>query len=510
MNNSIFEIVESSSDTSESSEEEEIHFKQTRFMNMTTYEDYEKNRNFLYTKDLVRKRILIDSHNYYQSQSDFNTSNFIVDFDFQSNVLNNTSSQITTNYSSYPNVIGFRLIRSTIRTPPFNVNTTNNIIKYKKKGGDGTIYTITINPGVYNMNNLSSVFQKYQGSSKIKDGTRITETINTLDYTDFVTYDDTNVRGYSIHESCRFSPGNTQNIDNILSGYPGTPHLSDTGDNATLQDGDRVLLRNQRDTEYMDAPTKNGIYYYNGSSGKLERVLSDDPAAQGKVLHPGTMIYITEGSQEGNSFILDDSEMSLSNPVIVGETELKFKVFSSQDVVERNTFNFRYIGETSTSIPRETGIKSNIFEITYNGEGGEEIIFLWDYNNFTRGAARLFGFLPKVTETTNQKLYSDRSPDVSTHFVDLVIPEIPSISCKKNASGKEVIERIQLKAGHGAYLHYNVGLEESKIQNFFSPISLHRLSIQLYSVNNVLYDSNNSDVSFEFEITMVKNKKLLT
>ena len=106
----------------------------------------------------------------------------------------------------------------------------------------------------------------------------------------------------------------------------------------------------------------------------------------------------------------------------------------------------------------------------------------------------MFGFLPKVTETTNQKLYSDRSPDVSTHFVDLVIPEIPSISCKKNSSGKEVIERIQLKAGHGAYLHYNVGLEESKIQNFFSPISLHRLSIQLYSVNNVLYDSNNSDV----------------
>ena len=506
MNNSIFEIVESSSDTSESSEEEEIHFKQTRFMNMTTYEEYEKNRNFLYTKDLVRKRILIDSHNYYQSQSDFNTSNFIVDFDFQSNVLNNTSSQITTNYSSYPNVIGFRLIRSTIRTPPFNVNTTNNIIKYKKKGGDGTIYTITINPGVYNMNNLSSVFQKYQGSSKIKDGTRITETINTLDYTDFVTYDDTNVRGYSIHESCRFSPGNTQNINETLV------YLNGSDNDSPLQDGDRVLLRHQWGDGGEDA-VKNGIYRYNALSMMLERVLSDDPAAQGKVLHPGTMIYITEGSQEGNTFILNDSEMSLSNPVIVGETELKFKVFSSQDshgVVERNTFNFRYIGETSTSIPRETGIKSNIFEITYNGEGGEEIIFLWDYNNFTRGAARLFGFLPKVTETTNQKLYSDRSPDVSTHFVDLVIPEIPSISCKKNASGKEVIERIQLKAGHGAYLHYNVGLEESKIQNFFSPISLHRLSIQLYSVNNVLYDSNNSDVSFEFEITMVKNKKLLT
>ena len=27
---------------------------------------------------------------------------------------------------------------------------------------------------------------------------------------------------------------------------------------------------------------------------------------------------------------------------------------------------------------------------------------------------------------------------------------------------------------------------------------------------NILYDTNNSDNSFEFEITMVKNKKLLT
>tara|TARA_Y100001936_G_C16082339_1_gene678836 strand:- start:1097 stop:2623 length:1527 start_codon:yes stop_codon:yes gene_type:complete len=508
MNNSIFEIVESSSDTSESSEEEEIHFKQTRFMNMTTYEEYEKNRNFLYTKDLVRKRILIDSHNYYQSQSDFNTSNFIVDFDFQSNVLNNTSSQITTNYSSYPNVIGFRLIRSTIRTPPFNVNTTNNIIKYKKKGGDGTIYTITINPGIYNMNNLSSVFQKYQGSSKIKDGTRITETINTLNDTDFVTYDDTNVRGYSIHQSCRFAPLFTQDINKTLV------YLDGSDNDSPLQDGDRVLLRSQWSSgDGGEDAVKNGIYRYNSSSMMLERVPSPDPAAQGQVLHPGTIIYITEGSQAGKSFILDEDKMNLSVPVFVGQTGLEFKVFSSQDshgALERNTFNFRYIGETSTSIPRETGIKSNIFEITYNGDEGDEIIFLWDYNNFTRGAARLFGFLPKVTETTNQKLYSDRSPDVSTHFVDLVIPEIPSISCKKNSSGKEVIERIQLKAGHGAYLHYNVGLEESKIQNFFSPISLHRLSIQLYSVNNVLYDSNNSDVSFEFEITMVKNKKLLT
>ena len=85
----------------------------------------------------------------------------------------------------------------------------------------------------------------------------------------------------------------------------------------------------------------------------------------------------------------------------------------------------------------------------------------------------------------------------------------PSIGCKRNSSGRDIIERIQLKAGHGEYLHYGIDIDESNVQQYFAPITLHRLNIQLWAVNNVLYDSNNSDASFEFEITMVKNKKLL-
>ena len=58
-----------------------------------------------------------------------------------------------------------------------------------------------------------------------------------------------------------------------------------------------------------------------------------------------------------------------------------------------------------------------IFELTYHGT--EEITILWDYNNITRGTARLFGFLPKELTTVNQKLYSDRTPDVSTTLLTL-------------------------------------------------------------------------------------------
>ena len=71
-----------------------------------------------------------------------------------------------------------------------------------------------------------------------------------------------------------------------------------------------------------------------------------------------------------------------------------------------------------------------------------------------------------------------------------------------------LIDRIQLKAGHGEYLHHR-SIYEGKQPIYFNPIKLHRLNIQLWAVNNELYDTNNSDVSFEFEITMLKNISLL-
>ena len=359
--------------------EEESKQEDKFFLNMTSYKDYEKNRDLLYTKDILRKRLVIDSHNYFQPDS-FNTSNFLVVFDFDTD---EGSSLVTTNYDIYHNVIGFRLVRTTIRTPPFNVNSTNNIIKYKR-GSSDTIHTITINPGVYNMTQLGSVLQKYQGSKSVATVADPDATVNTANYAQFCTYTDSGVSG--------------------------------TGT-------------------------------YNEGTG----------------------------------------------------------VFTPAD----NTFSFTFHTADSTTSTSTNGNKSMAYELTFNSSS-EEITILWDYNNITRGTARLFGYLPKEQTTVSKKLFSNRTPDVSSHFVDLSIPQIPSIGCKKNSSGRDIIERIQLKAGHGEYLHYGIDVDESNTQQYFAPITLHRLNIQLWAVNNVLYDSNNSDNSFEFEVTMVKNKKLLT
>ena len=376
-----FEVIEtdSSSDTDYESSEDEAEevSNKTHFLNMTTLNEYEKNRDELFTKDILRKRIVIDSHNYFQPEN-FNTSDFTVVFDFETDA---GTSLVTTNYDIYHNVIGFRLVRTTIRTPPYNVNSTNNIIRYKK-GSSDTIHTFTMNPGVYTMSDLASVFQKYNGAlTKNAEDTSETYDVNTL--AQFGTYSDST----------------------ITSGT------------------------------------------YNSGTGQ---------------------------------FVAGDNSLSV--------------IFHRGD---------------STSSTSTTRTKGMIYDMTFKSDS-EEITILWDFDNITRGAARLYGFLPKETTSVSQKLYSNRTPDVSSHFVDLAIPQIPNIGCKRNSSGRNIIERIQLDKGHGEYLHYKALSDEGQTQHFFAPITLHRLRIQLWAVNNVLYDTNNSDTSFEFEITMVKNKKLLT
>lgn len=378
-----------SSDSSSSEDEDNSFRDNTMFMSNVQASSYEKNRNKLFTKDIIKKKIVVDSHNYFQADSDFNTSNFDVLFDFEKKPGSDSSSLITTNYDIYHNVIGFRLLKTTIRTPPYNVNKTNNIIKYKSSATGDTIHTLTINPGQYEVGELAEVFQNYYER---------VNTINSVDvrtnYSQFCTYSDSRVDNVS----------NSATIDQNTSSYANTPHSFKMVFNST-----------------------------------------------------------------------DETSLGLSS------------------------------GESNRTL------KGLIFKIEYFGDAdsSEEVTILWDYNNITRGAARLFGFLPKSTTTSSRVMFSNRLLDVSSHFVDLVIPEIPSIACKRNSSGRDIIERIQLKANHGEYLHFRTAEIGKDAQIYFNPIKLHRINIQLWAVNNELYDTNNSDVSFEFEITMLKNIGLL-
>lgn len=110
-----------------------------------------------------------------------------------------------------------------------------------------------------------------------------------------------------------------------------------------------------------------------------------------------------------------------------------------------------------------------------------------------------FGFLKSVTEFNNNHV-SHNVVQQTIHFVDLVIPEIPQIACKKNFYNKNVIDRIPVNETSGSLVHYE---NEDNLDNYFYPINISKLNIQLYEDGKKIYDCQNGDNSFEFEITIL-------
>ena len=125
-----------------------------------------------------------------------------------------------------------------------------------------------------------------------------------------------------------------------------------------------------------------------------------------------------------------------------------------------------------------------------------------------KGVARLLGFNPGTdpAQTVADELFPFPI-DLSNHYVDVVVPEIPSIACKRTASGKNVVERIPLNSATGQIQYFICDPSELQSTNYFYPMKLSEITIQLYTDNNNLLSATNEQSSFEFEITMLKNNK---
>ena len=142
-----------------------------------------------------------------------------------------------------------------------------------------------------------------------------------------------------------------------------------------------------------------------------------------------------------------------------------------------------------------------IFKLVHSSHN---IKFEWNTNNITKGSARLLGFFPITSSEYAATHYSDKPPDFSQHHVDLCIPEIPDMACKRTitltGSDRNVIERIPLNYSTGSYQYYE---PDNFSVNYFTPIKLDKLNIQLFSDNDEEFDSQNTDNSFEFEVTIL-------
>ena len=146
-------------------------------------------------------------------------------------------------------------------------------------------------------------------------------------------------------------------------------------------------------------------------------------------------------------------------------------------------------------------------KFTFNASGNPDFKFDWSHDDITKNAAKLFGFYTSnVTYASN--ITSDFVPDLSNHYVDVCVDEIPNIACKHNSYGNKIIDRIHLTSDFGQMCNHESIF--SMTENYFFPITLDKLSIKLYSDNGkTLYDSQNANHTFEFEITTLKNLELV-
>lgn len=146
--------------------------------------------------------------------------------------------------------------------------------------------------------------------------------------------------------------------------------------------------------------------------------------------------------------------------------------------------------------------------ITISEDGGKlfTLGFLDSLNDEESSIATLLGF-PYENKNDASTYTATHSVKLKPGYVDLVIPELPYMACKKNPQSKNIVERIAITSETNQYIHHSP--EDYSINNYFTPINLDRITIQLFDENkNIPYNVLN-DNFFEFEIITLHNIDIL-
>jgi len=214
---------------------------------------------------------------------------------------------------------------------------------------------------------------------------------------------------------------------------------------------------------------------------------------------------------------------------VIGFRLIKANIFNSRYIVNKHNRDLKItINSTTTPIQLSVGsytfselgdhlkdelnsqLSPEVFEVVSNQTTYKYTIenkttptpqqFSLDWNTSGGYAYRLFGF-NNTTYGNSIAHTSDNVVQQRTQFVDLVIPDIPYIACKRNSIGKHLIDRIPLDCLSGSIMYYS---SDINLENYFTPINLNSLNIQLYEdTTDLLYDCQNNDNSFEFELTIL-------
>jgi len=242
-------------------------------------------------------------------------------------------------------------------------------------------------------------------------------------------------------------------------------------------------------TVYLDGDSDTNISNLTGGFSKYRNVIGFRLI---QAMLPNTTYQINENhNQISFKITLSGVEYPLTAVMSVGSY-----TFQGLALIFQNALNAEVstLGITFTVNPNTTTYK---YEISWDTTA--TLLFLW--NDSHGHPHRMLGALNiNETEYVSSPMNLPNVVDHSFHFVDLVIPEIPYLACKENISGKHIIDRIPLNEPSGMIVN---AIPYNEI-NYFQPITLDKLTIQLYEdTSGLLYDSQNADNSFEFEIVML-------
>ena len=324
-------------------------------------------------------------------------------------------------------------------------------------------------------------------------------------------------------------------MDNTIITYTDASDISSEElDDTSDDDMNTQLLSNNIGIHYNNFQTANGNFMNMEDQKTYESIRNKyftPEIRKIRILIESKNITYTSNRNTSNYTIHFENNTSNSTSGygsfdnVIGFRLIKANVFNSIYTVNDNNRKLNItISATTTPITLDVGsytftelgnhlqtklnttLSPSVFNVVSNNTTYKYDItissgtFTMDWNNIDGYSYRLLGF-NNTSHSGSSTYTSDNVVQQSTQFVDLVIPEIPYIACKRNSIGKHLIDRIPLDCEQGSIMYYS---SDINLENYFTPINLNSLNIQLYEdTTDTLYDCQNNDNSFEFELTIL-------
>ena len=207
-------------------------------------------------------------------------------------------------------------------------------------------------------------------------------------------------------------------------------------------------------------------------------------------------LHSTDSDDENSEYTSDSSSELPSNNNIGSIYDFPIKKIQNERFIDQSK-QANYLNLRNELFTPEL-IKGRIVFYNYNSSDGVEsykhsldLVNQYKLN----GINNVIGF---ELITANVFLDSATPTEISDRipFIDVIIPELPHITCKQNEYGLPIISR--LKTNSSDYVETDI---EGSYNNYFTPISLTKLSFKLFDSKGNLITTNYPKINFEFELT---------